>query len=212
MPWLGLLLSPCLIQRRLRTTYAVQDVCFRTQSPRFRSLPLWSRYLSWSRCHELFPGPFLPSRAQVGLPGLLARHKVPAISSQTASLDPWSWAGRLSFQPALVAPCPASSQSWSICNDLPELPGFPAGPLPMQMTSGLAVKKSLVLPPGAWLFFRQDRQWKPLVLPPAIGSIFHQDQQWKTLCPTPLRLARFFSWHVLLPQHVQRDLPAFHSR
>ena len=104
MHWLGLILSPHLLQRHLRTTFAIQDICLQTQPRPFRSLPLWSHFPSWSRCRKAFPGPFLPLKAQVGLPGLLLRCKVPIISSRTASLDPWSWPGRGSDVPAFNLP------------------------------------------------------------------------------------------------------------
>ena len=232
MPWLGLILSPHLLQRHLRTTFAIQDICLQTQPRPFRSLPLWSHFPSWSRCRKAFPGPFLPLKAQVGLPGLLLRCKVPIISSRTASLDPWSWPGRGSDVPAFNLP-------WWHLVPPPPSAGAPAMTFQSSAASLLDLLrrrwlqdqqwKISVLTPGAWLDFSPGPAVKtpcptprrlvrfcartgsenPLSYHPALGSIFRQDQQWKPLSPTTLSLARFFSCHIPFPRHVQRDPPAF---
>ena len=104
---------------------------------------------------------------------------------------------RPSFQPDLVTPCPASSPCWSFRNDLPELCGLPARPLPSQMKPRTcrerplsylpALGSNFILPPthphphpppptptpGAWLDFSPGLAVKnPCPTPPVLGSIF----------------------------------------
>ena len=118
------------------------------------------------------PAAVVPFSLLVTLSSALPRPFLTLVVAQTGLWRP-------SFQPAQVAPCPASSQSWSFCNDLPELHGFPAGPLPSQMTPGPAAKNPFSYPPALGSIFRQDWQWKPIV------RFFARTGSEKTLCPTP---------------------------
>ena len=170
MPWLGLLSSPSLLQRRLRTIYAIQDVCLQTQPCWFCNLPLWSRSLSWSHCRQPFPGPFLPSRAQVGFPGLLLWCKVPVNSSRPASLDPWSWPGWGSDVPAFNLP-------WWLLVPPPPSTGASATTFQSSVASLLDCFHRRWLQDGQWKilcptpwrlarFFARTGSEKPFVLPP----------------------------------------------
>ena len=159
----------------------------------------WSRSLSWSRCGQPFPGPFLPSRAQVGLPGLLLRHKVPVISSWTTSLDPWLWSGRGTDVPAfklpsrLLVPPPPELELLQRPSRAPWLPCW---------TSSIAddSRTGSEKPQRLAQFFARTSSEKPFVLPP-----------YPHPHPLPLSLAPFLSCHILFARDIQWDLPAFCS-
>ena len=206
MPWLGLLLSPlppsAPSEDYLRHSgHLPPDSATSVPQP----APVVPFYVlvtlpsALPRPFLTFEGPGGSSRAPSSMQGprnLLPDHFLGSLV--IAQMGLW----HPSFQPVLVAPCPAASQRWSFCNDLPKLCGLPAGPLPSQMNPGLAVKN-------------------PLSYPLALGSIYRQDRQWKTPCPTPCSwldllpgpavknplsyppcLARFFSCLVPFPRHV----------
>ena len=155
LPWMGFFLSPRLLKSLMRTTYDAQDICLWTQPRRSRSLPLWSRLTTWSRCRQLFPGPSRRSQALAFFQGLLLQHQVLANCSRTAvMLLPGSLVvargpdGAPTSQPSFSLWC-----CLSCCPQMLEL-------LPLPSRAPWPSLQDLL--PRSWC----------------------QDRQWKTLCPT----------------------------
>ena len=148
----GILPVSSLLKSLMRTIYAAQEVCPRTQPRWSRSLPLWSRLPTWSRCCQLFPGSSRCSRAQAFLQGLdptpaPSPRKLLPYSCYALPSAPWSWPGQGSDVPVffspLVSPVLPPPDAGAPAPALQSSVAFPPGPPTSLLTPGPAVKKPL---------------------------------------------------------------------